>query len=262
MKPAFDQIATHYAPESGKLHITDLSREQQEAVRNELFTTIKDAGLLCFWYAIHVGGLHANHQMLVNLSKEFREKVLAIGDGAGPRIKGGSPRDKPKSMHVELFSKLFNHLAVFLKLHGQQGVKVEVRIDQVDDIFVKNIKKSAKEFLSDSRDPIKLKGFDTVEKKKVSQDYEIKITRPPELSFSGIVSDLNIKFCNDGLVLAADVLANSLNHLFTNRTKDTLYTSLNCKDAIVGHPLAACLNVLGESDLIDDVIYRHPKAST
>jgi hypothetical protein len=47
---------------------------------------------------------------------------------------------------------------------------------------------------------------------------------------------------SDGLVLAADVLANSLNYLFKHRDADALYGPLNCVDAVAGHPLAAHLD--------------------
>lgn len=41
VKPVFDQIAARYTPASGKLHIADLARVQQEDLRNELFEAIK-----------------------------------------------------------------------------------------------------------------------------------------------------------------------------------------------------------------------------
>jgi len=69
---------------------------------------------------------------------------------------------------------------------------------------------------------------------------------------------------SDGLVLAADVLANSLNYLFKHRDADALYGPLNCMDAVAGHPIAAHLDAFfnwGSGDCIGDGIYRHPKAS-
>ncbi len=68
----------------------------------------------------------------------------------------------------------------------------------------------------------------------------------------------------DGLVLAADVLANSLNHLFKNRPRSELYGDLNRPEAVAHHPVAKNLDAFknwGSGDLVGDRLYRHPKAS-
>ena len=67
-----------------------------------------------------------------------RQEILrSARGGADPRIKRGSPREAPASMHVELFSGLYSHLVAFPFERGRQGVVIEVRTDQVDTPLVK-----------------------------------------------------------------------------------------------------------------------------
>jgi len=266
VKPVFDQIAAHYTPTSGKLHIADLAPEQQEAMRSELFVAIKNTKLPCFWYAIHVAGLHADHQKLVNLRKQAGEALRVARGGAEARIKRGSWRENPASMHVSLFLGLYSHLVAFLQEHRRQGVDIEIRTDQVDTPLVKNFTKVAEELLNNDPSVTKKKGFDTVEEKCVTGSITITVKWPPEFDFSQVVSSLSIVTMpdSDGLVVAADVLANSLNYLFKHRDADALYGPLNCIDAVAGHPLATHLDAFcdwGSGDCVGDGLYQHPKAS-
>ena len=266
VKPAFDQIAARYTPASGKLHIADLPPEQQGAMRDELFVAIKGTNLPCFWYAIHVAGLHAHHQFQRTQLNQQSEALRSARGGAEPRIKRGSPREMPASMHVELFSGIYSHLVAFLLERGRQGVDIEVRTDQVDSPLAKHFTEVADELLNDDPSVAKASGFDTVEKKVVTGAVMSTVKWPPELKLSPLVSSLSIVTVpdSDGLVLAADVLANSLNYLFKNRDADSLCGALNCREAIANHPLAIHLDAFvdwGAGDCIGDGIYRHPNAS-
>lgn len=264
VKPVFDQIASRYTPASGKLHIADLAPERQEALRNELFSEIKNTNLPCFWYSIHVAGLHAHHQTLTNLLKQQREELRAVRGDVEPRIKGHSPREEAESMHVQLFSGLYSHLVAFLLERGRQGMDVAIRTDQVDAPLVNRFIKVAEELLDSDPSVTETTGFDTIEKNVVTGSVTTTVKWPPDLDFSPLVNSLSIETVpdSDGLVLAADVLANSLNFLFKHRDADAKYGPLNCMEAIAKHPLAAHLDTFinwGGGDRIGDGIYRHPK---
>jgi hypothetical protein len=266
VQSVFAQIAARYAPISGKLHIADLSPEQQEAMREELFVAIRSTNLPCFWYAIHVAGLYTFHQSQAALRKQHGGASRSARGEAAPRIKRGSPREEPASMHVELFSGLYSHLVAFLLERGQQSVDVEVRTDHVDTPIVKRFTEVAKKLLNNDPKVATITGFDTVEKKVVTSSVTVAVKLPPELDLSPLVNSLSIVTVpdSDGLVLAVDVLANSLNYLFKNRDANELYGSLNCRDAIASHPLASHLDAFvdwGSGDCIGDGIYQHPKAS-
>lgn len=212
VKPAFDQIAASYTPASGKLHITDLSAEQQEAMREELFAAIRSTNLPCFWYAIHVAGLHAHHLSQVALIKQHGEALCSARGGAKPRIKRGSPRTEPASMHVELFAGLYSHLVVFLLERRRQGIDVEVRTDQVDTPIMKRFTEVAEELLNDDPIVATASGFDTVEKKVVAGHLTVALKLPPKLNLSPVVNSLSIVTASDsdGLVLAAERLGEQL----------------------------------------------------
>ena len=80
-----------------------------------------------------------------------------------------------------------------------------------------------------------------------------------------VIRSLSIKPVGeeDGFVLAADVLANSLNHLFKNRQDAVRYSDLNTPEAVATHPLANYLDTFndwGVGDIIGDRLYSHPKA--
>lgn len=267
VKNTFDQLAARHMPVSGKLHIAELPTEQQRQIRNELFAEIRRTQFPCFWYAIHVAGLHAHHSCKTALLKQSVEALRLARGGNDPRIKQGSAREAPASMHVELFSGLYSHLVAFLVERGQESVDIEIRTDQVDTPIMKRFEEVASDLLNNDPRVSTTSGFDTVEKKVVRGSVTSSVQWPQEFDFSPVVNSLSIGTVphTDGLVLAADVLANSLNYLFKNRAPDTLYSSLNCKDAVVNHPLAEHLDAFmnwGSGDLIGDGIYKHPKATT
>ncbi|MFY1975843.1 hypothetical protein ACOTCQ_31720, partial [Achromobacter dolens] len=184
VKQAFDQIASRYTPASGKLHIAELPREQQETIRNELFAAIRDMNLPCFWYAIHVAGLHTHHQSETNLLTGMREEFRTARGGAEPRIKSGSPREEAMSMHVELFSGLYAHVVAFLLERKLRGVDLEIRTDPVDKPILKSFTEAAKELLNNDPSVGEKTGWDTIEKKVVTGCVTTTVKWPPELDFS------------------------------------------------------------------------------
>lgn len=260
----FDAIAAKYAPGEGKNHITDLPVEQKGALRDELFAQIKAAGLPCFWYAIHVQGLHEDFKKEQVRLQTMRQQQQAARAGAQPRVRTGSPREEAKSLHVELFSGLYAHMVAFLAERGQSDVEVEVRTDNVDTPILEQFREVAADLLDTDPQVITLKGYDTVDKKVVEKEYQIKVEHAPELDFNPVVRSLAIDTApaTDGLVLAVDVLSNSLNYLFSHRAPQELYQPLNRPEAIANHPLAAHLDAFGDwgsGDFIGDMLYAHPK---
>ena len=95
-RPRFQALCDRYRLLSGKLHIADLSPEQQTALRTDVFTAIREMNLPCFWYAIHVSGLqnwvhHARLLAVIGVRKTFPH-------GLGPNRKS--------SMREQMFSAL------------------------------------------------------------------------------------------------------------------------------------------------------------
>jgi hypothetical protein len=101
--PKFQGIYDRYKPASGKLHIADLQDHLKEALRRDVYGAIRDFRLPCFWYAIHVAGLHNWHKSNEAIIADAKHKLLEARGGKAPRVKRGSPRSNPASMHVQLF---------------------------------------------------------------------------------------------------------------------------------------------------------------
>lgn len=261
----FDAIAAKYTPAAGKLHIADLPPDQQGALRDELFAAVLSSALPCFWYAIHVEGLHEAHKKELAQFKALEERLKEARGGAAPRVKTGSPREEPRSMHVQLFSGLYAHLVAFLLERKQTDVEVEVLTDQVDTPIVKQFRSVAEELLDTDPHVTTVKGFDTVTKSVVQREMNMRVEWPSELDFNPVVRSLSISTApaSAGLVLAADVLSNSLNYLFTRRTPGDMYKRLNHPEAVASHPLAQHLDAFedwGSGDFIGDMLYAHPRA--
>lgn len=265
--PLFDAISSRYKPASGKLHIADLLDEHKESLRQAVYEAIRRTSLPCFWYAIYVAGLNAEHIRNMDLQQKMLKQVRDAREGAPHRVKGGSPREQPTSMHVELFAGLYAHLVAFLLERGRRDVDIEIRTDQIDSPVIKEFAQEVDRLLKEGPEVTTATGFDTLTKEVVEGTLTVKVQYPPEFKVPPLVRSMNIKVVSDedGLVLAADVLANSLNYLFKNRSAMERYGSLNRPEAVADHPLAAHLDAFtdwGTEDLIGDMMYRHPDAGS
>jgi len=257
--PPFQALIPKYTPPGGKLHIADLTPEQQEALRQDVYEVIRNSGLPCFWYAIHVAGFHNWHKIEEKLKQDARAAT------ASSTVKRGSPRSDPSSLHAALFTGLYGHLIAFLEERGKVDVEIEVRSDQIDPPIIEEFEKAALRLLSTVPNVTPATGFDTATKTVLHGQVSIQAHYPPELAIEMAVRSLRFNpiQAGDGLVLAADVLANSLYYLFKNRPAGELFGTLNTPEAVAAHPLAKNLDAFknwGEGDLVGDRLYRHPNA--
>ena len=262
-RPEFQRIYDRYKPATGKLHITHLLPDQQKDLRQDVYSAIRKLSLPCLWYAIHVEGFHdwslKEKKLLENASQE------ALKADPQPRIKRGSPREQLSSMHEELFVGLYGHLIALLEEQHQKEVSIEIRTDQIDSPITKNFKRLAQRLLDDTPKLNKVTGWDTVTRQVVDRTIEVHVRYPDSLKLEVEVRNLTINPARDGdgYVLAADVLANSLYHLFKNRDQSELYKPLNKPTAIQDHPiadnLASVFGDWGQGDPMGDGLFRHPK---
>lgn len=254
---AFQRIYDTYKPSSAvKLHIADLQAARQEALRNEIYGTIESLGLPCFWYAVHVEGMFQAHA-------EHRKLMDEVKLPPSPRFKRGSPRDTPALLHEELFNGFFGNVLAFVEGSEVEKVALRVKTDRVDPGTVKRFETSAKRFLDDGALVSRATALDTDTGEIVSGSVTVQVDWPDSLRLSTDVVELTFECSEDGVTLAADVLANSLNHLFVTRDLDELYGPLNDMAAVRRHPLAACFDLFGNSaggDIVGDRLRAHPKA--
>ncbi|GHC97311.1 hypothetical protein [Novosphingobium pokkalii] len=261
-EPRLEAAIAPYRGGDGKLHITDLQPSQQAGLRADLFAVILDLKLPCFWYAIHVAGFQGWHQTVEQLHANARTDTAA--SNPNPRIKVGSPREKPESLHAILFTGLYAHIVAYIEERNPGPVDIVVRTDNVDAPIAKLFRQKAADLLDMDPRTSSATGFDTVTKTVVSAQMRFEAQIPPELRVATTVDSLAITPVGDEdpTVVAADVLANSLCHLFHNRPAERLYADLNRPSAVEDHPLLDVLATFrnwGGPD-ISDRMYRHPAA--
>ena len=254
---AFQHIYDRFRPSGAdKLHITDLAPQRQEALRSAIYTAIVDLGLPCFWYAIHVEGLKRSHSEFQALLEEHKPPPSS-------RFKRGSPRENPPFLHEQLFDGLFCKVIAFLERCKVDSVAIRVVTDRVDPPTIKRFKTAAERFLDDGPHEATSTAWDTHTKQVVHGSVTSKIHWPDSLRLNLKVDELTIDCVEDGVTLAADVLANSLNYLFSQRGPCDLYGPLNDATAIKAHPIAKQFDPFREpdgSDILGDRLRKHPKA--
>lgn len=245
---------------NGKLHITDLEGPAQPILRANVFDAIRALRLPCFWYAIHVAGFHCHYVTMTRLLEGTGSQTPTQGSG----VKSGSPRNQPDSLHVELFRALYGHMIAFIEERSPGDVVIEARTDRVDTPIAKSFRREADRLLETSRKSI-VTGYDRENQQVVKRELRFGTHFPPELQIATKVKSLDLKIVSDSdpIVMAADILANSLYHHFRSRSGGQLYADLNRPDAVAEHPLAANLDAFrnwGRPDLVGDRMFRHPRA--
>lgn len=261
IRPDFQNVYDRFVPSNGKFHISDLDPAAQQTLRSTVNAAVAKHGRPCFWYAIHAEGFHDFHAAQWKIIGDAQAVHLARG---APRVKRGSQRENPPSMHVHLFSGLHAHVVAHLAEKEITPVEIEFRSDKIDASIVAKFETEAKRLLHDGPYIKEATGFDTVDRKVVHGRIEIQTTLPPELDINIDIRRLTIltDTAKDPFVLAADVLANSLVYLFHKRPPEEKYQPLNTIDAVRRHPLVANFDAFNEwsFDYLGDSIWSHPKS--
>jgi len=255
VKQAFDAVAAPFKPAEGKLHITDLPPDKQAALRAAIYEVIRAHALPCFYEAMHVAGFNARHGELLSLVGKARAARRS------PIKMSANPPEAP-SMHVTMFEGLYGQILAFCMERNKHRVHITVRTDRVDELIKKWFAEAAAKLTDYSATTKTVKGFDPAAKKPVKGTVTAGET-PHELRLPITVEGVELRIVDDddGLVLAADVLANSLRHLFLSRRGRERYRALNTREAVANHPLYDCLDSFWRRDGYNhaDDFYGHPK---
>ena len=253
----FQEILSKYNPNStSKLHITDLDAATQEALRCDVYEAIVQFQLPCFWYALHVQGLFEDHFALQKLLQTTRST-------SSPRFKRGSPREVKALLHEKLFIGLFANVLALFESREIVNVDLLIKTDRIDKAILKRFERAAEEFLDDGAQVSSVSALDTETDKIVTGSVTIEVNYPDSLKLRTKVQGTKVQCSEDGETLAADVLANSLNHLYVNRCPDDKYKPLNEFAAIQQHPIAQYFHSLGNSsggDIVGDRLLAHPNS--
>jgi hypothetical protein len=232
----------------GKIHVTDLPPERQEALRQSIFRILAAHEIWSFYEAIYVEGFHTDYLRLRKVAEDAARRA-------------GSTRVKyptPELLHVHLFQGFYGSILAFCARMKIKEVSVEIRTDRIDGPILKRFHTAAINLLVDIRE-YELKRWDP-ETKTVRKG---KLT----LKFNGTPAPLAVTDCliqpveeDSDLVLAADVLANSVRYHLRCRAEDRKFGPLNIREAIQSHPLAPLFMVRQTPNVFDfsDSMFAHP----
>ncbi|MFC1588185.1 hypothetical protein ACFL54_07740 [Planctomycetota bacterium] len=139
------------------------------------------------------------------------------------------------------------------------GTTLEIVVDQVDGPILEKFKERAKEFCDQSPTIHKVSGFDPERNEVVRSQYKVGLNIPNslDLPFDQYPWEVLMDDENNPLTVVADVLANSLNHIFRSRKLADIGKPLNTNEAIARHPLASQF-FGGDMPCISDSIFMHP----
>ncbi len=253
VQPDFDALAKKYAAADGKLHITDLSKEMQEALRLGVYELVRKHRLPLFYEAIHVAGFSF-------IYKTMLEAVQAGRQEQNSPIKISANLPPAPSLHVELFSGLYSKVVAFCMERDERRLHIEVRTDRVDSPIVREFAAATKKLMDYGPAVKDVKGFDIRTKEVVHGSITVGPVATQLQDIEITKFELNVRDDSDGLVVAADVLVNSLHYLFKHRPAKEKYRALNTRSAFAAHPLFAHLDTFFDwgSYSHPDTFYRHP----
>ena len=257
VREGFGTIKNNYFTE-GKLHITDLSSEDQNSLRQNIFEYIISRNIICVFEAIHSEGFFQYFEFVKGMhekAKQQRRSNIKI-----------SNNEKKELLHEQLFQGAFSKAVSMCVDNIGETFHLAVITDNIDSSIKKKFITSADELLNFGDKKIKIvTGYDPDSKEIVSGSITTDFENAKKIlgEYSNIRYSID---CEDsGLTLAADVIANSLNHHFKSRGNVKIGTPLNTRNALKGYPLENMMYGLWESQDLNycsDALFMHPDDPT
>jgi hypothetical protein len=234
---------------SGKIHIADLAPENQEKLRRKVYAILLGREVPCFYEAVHVQGFHAAYKQACELGE-----MLAANLGKRPKR-----RLPPQSLHVHLFLGFYGKILSFCWRLGITRMTVEVRIDRVDRPILQEFRSAARDLLTGTKQyPVTHRDPITKKVTKGTATWKLEGS-PAPIDVHALIVRSDAKYPD--LILAADVLANSLSYHLRNRAPEQNLGPLNTKESVSTHPLARLLQY-GQSRSVYDFAdgwFSHPQ---
>jgi hypothetical protein len=220
-----------YEDKSEKLHITDLSKDEQSINRNKLYSLCINNNLSWIYNAIYVNGFYSANE---NLSK--------------------------KLLHEELFKGIFiKAVAQVYDVYKDKEIHIEVITDTIDETTRKKFNQSLNDFISiiTKKDIIKLTKKSNRETKK-SELFKFVTKTELDDNIATLNSlTYNVSCENNSLTFIADILSNTVNYYLKEKVNIVKDIKLNSYDAINQHPLSHLVYGCFINDInLFDVMFR------
>jgi hypothetical protein len=248
LKNKFKTIYEKYVTAGQKLHITDLTPENQENLRKDVFECLKTENISCVYEAISVKGYHREFENSAKLEKEQNEKIKNTFSFSKNQEKG--------RLHSELFQAVFGKAIAYYNDTIGDDIEIQIITDNIDNKLKKEFEEKAKELINPLDKAIEFKAFDKEKKQPVTKTMtfaseQLKNDNISKTKFN-IISEVN------ELTLIADILANTVSYYLKKAVEQNPNIILNSKDAIQDHPLLILFYGLSTdtfSNIVSDKIY-------
>lgn len=253
-----------YKLEGKKFHITDLTPENQELLRLEVYSIVKRSKAKVAFQAITQDGAHEWYKF----EKKYFDKIKAEKKEEGF---GYTFSDYKKRIQTILFVGAIDKSLAYICENEEHPYNFSMLLhtDNIDDKTKDEIKSEVESFLRfelKSSKEICAKRFNyknkTVEEKAGTIGFTINVPEVFDIGdLSNVAFDITIDTETD---IVADVLSNSILHYLKQSFKDNKSINLNSAQAIIKHPLNEEFVSLATEDGYDllNALYGFPLAST
>lgn len=252
VRASLETIRDRFATD-GKLHITDLTSQQQGALRQAIYDYLQEAKLRWVYEAIYVQGYHEQ--------KAIKNAMIGQAHAARRSLVKMSFRENVEMLHAELFGGVFGKALAYCVDEVGGPCQLTVVTDRTDESILKKFSEAATSLMGVADTHVLAgTGFDTTSQQVVHGTVTTTVHDPHGLlgDFSGISH--TIKCEDSALTLAADVLVNGLHHHLKKRPGTATGEPLHGEAAVAGHPLQGLVYGTSNGTGFDfgDAIFRHP----
>ncbi|MEF2144383.1 MAG: hypothetical protein V3573_02960 [Desulfovibrionaceae bacterium] len=229
-------IREKYETDEGKLHITDLSKEDQEGIRGDVFELIKQSSGHVVYEAITQDGFHEWYRV----EKKFWDNLKAGKKATGY---GYTFDDHKKRLQTMLSLGCVMRTTAFLADYyvGIYEFSIQMLTDMIDEKILDEIDSEVANFLNFSphrKHEVTASRFDyknkKVEKASGTIEFDIKDTNGTFAPMTDVAFSIEIDTTYD---IIADILSNSIRYYLLESFKKNNGIVLTSDKAISNHPL-------------------------
>ncbi len=172
---------------------------------------------------------------------------------------------QPPLLHEELFQGLFSKsIAFFIDHYDRMKDQLRILVDPVDLPILKKFRKAADEVTDFSPTVTRVTGWDPSKKEVVLGEIRISTSFPKSLGideFEEVDYQIDSAACH--MTMPADILSNSINHIFKKRSPEEVGKPLHDRSSIQKHELFDLFYGLindedDEQAWVTNITYMHP----
>lgn len=251
-----EKIYSKYLPSSNskKFHITDLDQLQQQQLREDVFSFIKESNTKIVYSAIYFSALRDEFEKK-SYDHEISTQTLK---GTGVSL-SRLPHAFNKRAHAETFYNYYVSAICFAIQSAKNAVSAVVMTDHIDEKILEELNTQINRTHTLTPQHT-LAGSHYSYDEKTAHKFSVSINHmastDPRIK-TLMQSEGKIIRVGEEYSIVADIIANSIFYYLNKYVVKSGYGKLNCLDAIKEHPLAD--HIIGLSSTSLDNRYPHPQ---